>query len=87
MDRDRDRDRDKDMDRHRDQDTDTDRDMDTDMDTDRDTDPERDIVMSPSSQLKNQCRSPTVTSQYRMPTVRCNLVPYSGLTLQLDTVG
>ncbi len=43
MDRDRgmDRDRDKDMDRHR----------------DRDTDPERDMVMSQSSQLKNQLRS------------------------------
>ncbi len=58
MDRDRgmdrgrgmDRDRDKDMDRHRDRDTDTDMDTDKDMDTD----PERDMVMSPSSQLKNQ---------------------------------
>jgi hypothetical protein len=56
MDRGMERDRDKDMDRHRDRDTDTDTDRDTDkdMDTDRDTDPERDMVMSPSSQLKNQ---------------------------------
>jgi hypothetical protein len=61
MDRGMDRDRDKDMDRRRDRDRDTDTDMDMDMDKDmdmdRDTDPERDMVMSPSSQLKNQLRS------------------------------
>jgi hypothetical protein len=59
MDRDRsmDRDRDKDMDRHRDRDTYTDTDRDMDTDKDMDTDPERDMVMSPSSQLKNQHRS------------------------------
>jgi hypothetical protein len=45
---DRDRDRDRDMDKHRDRDTDKD------MDTGRDTGLERDMVMSPSSQLKNQ---------------------------------
>jgi hypothetical protein len=53
MDRDRDKDMDMDRDRHRDTDMDTDKDM----DTDRETDPERDMVMSPSSQLKNQLRS------------------------------
>jgi hypothetical protein len=75
-----DRDRAKDMDRHRDTDTDKA------MDMDRDTDPERDMVMSPSSQLKISFGVNFVIVYHVKPPYGDISIPYAYCTVRPCTV-